>query len=536
VKSPAPPIRLAFLALVLAAGLAIDQGRAGDAALESAAALFKRGEVLNLRVEIEPREWSALKADHRQDARCTVREGTNIYNSVGVHLKGAAGSFRELDDKPALTLTFNRFEPKLRFHGLRKIHLNNSVQDPSYMTELICGEMFEAAGVPAPRVAHARVTLNGRDVGFYVVKEGFTRDFLARNFKQTDGNLYDGGFLKDVADLINDESNKQYTNKSDLKALSRAARERDPAARWEKLGHVLDMDRFISLMAMEVLVWHWDGYSMNRNNYRLYGDSGNGKMVFFPHGMDQMFGEAGGPIQPEMQGAVASAVIQTPEGRRRYLDRIRVLFNEAFNLQVLTNRINDVYARIHPAIAAISDEAAREHAEAVNDLRERVANRHRGIETQFDEGTLTTLQFDAHGVATPANWKERDPTDGTRLDPGTDSQGNRQLHIRASEGCRASWRTRVILDPGRYRFEGTVRTAKVVAISDDRGEGAGLRISGQSRNGGNKITGTSGPRVISFPFEVSDSNQSIELICELRGNSGDAWFDVGSLKIIHEAR
>jgi hypothetical protein len=26
------------------------------------------------------------------------------------------------------------------------------------------------------------------------------------------------------------------------------------------------------------------------------------------------------------------------------------------------------------------------------------------------------------------------------------------------------------------------------------------------------------------------------LICELRGNSGDAWFDVGSLKIIHEAR
>lgn len=535
-KSPALSIRHLLLALVLVAGPGIARLRAGDPALESAAELFKRGEVLNVKVEIAPREWSALKADHRQDARCTVREGTNTYKSVGVHLKGAAGSFRELDDKPALTLTFNRFEPGLRFHGLRKIHLNNSVQDPSYLTELICGEMFEVAGVPAPRVAHARVTLNGRDVGFYVLKEGFTRDFLARNFSRTDGNLYDGGFLKDVAELVNDESNSQYTNKSDLKALGRAARERDPTVRWEKLNHALDLDRFISFMAMEVLVWHWDGYSMNRNNYRIYDDPATGKMVFFPHGMDQMFGEAGGAILPEMQGTVADAVIRTPEGRRRYLERIRALFNDAFNIQSLTNRINEVYAHIHPAIASMSSEAAREHAEAVSELRERVMNRHRGIESQFEEGTFASLQFDANGVGTPKNWKERDATEQTRLDQVTDSRGNRQLHIVASEGCRASWRTRVTLDPGRYRFEGTVRTAKVVAIVDDRGEGAGLRISGQSRNGGNKVTGTSNARSLSFPFEISSANQSVELICELRGNRGEAWFDAGSLKIVREER
>jgi hypothetical protein len=35
---------------------------------------------------------------------------------------------------------------------MEKFHLNNSVQDPTFMTELICGELFRQAGVPAPRV------------------------------------------------------------------------------------------------------------------------------------------------------------------------------------------------------------------------------------------------------------------------------------------------------------------------------------------------------------------------------------------------
>jgi len=67
---------------------------------------------------------------------------------VAVHLKGAAGSFRQVDDNPALTLSFGKLSSGQRFHGLRKIHLNNSVQDPSFSTEDICGGMFHAAGVP----------------------------------------------------------------------------------------------------------------------------------------------------------------------------------------------------------------------------------------------------------------------------------------------------------------------------------------------------------------------------------------------------
>src|SRR6267378_2681059 len=161
--------------------------------LVAAAALFSNAAPLQVQIQISAADVQALKKDSRRYVRATVLEGEMIYTNVGLHLKGSAGSFRQIDDvKPAFTLSFNQFNLEQRFHGLRKIHLNNSVQDASYVNELLAGELFRAANVPATRAAHAIVTLNGKRLqGLYVLKEGFTRDFLAQYFKKTNGNLYD---------------------------------------------------------------------------------------------------------------------------------------------------------------------------------------------------------------------------------------------------------------------------------------------------------------------------------------------------------
>jgi spore coat protein H len=67
---------------------------------------------------------------------------------------------------------------------------------------------------------------------------------------------------------------------------------------------------------MEILTVHWDGYGMNRNNYRVFHDLDSNKMVFLPHGLDQMFGQwrsrPESPITPMMKGVVARAVISEP--------------------------------------------------------------------------------------------------------------------------------------------------------------------------------------------------------------------------------
>src|SRR5205085_9247534 len=106
---------------------------------------------------------------------------------------GGTGSFRPMEDKPALTLDFSRFKAGQKFHGVRRIYLNNSVEDPTYANEKIGSELFLAAGVPAPRVTRALVELNGRALGLYVLKEGFTEEFLARHFNRVSGELYERG-------------------------------------------------------------------------------------------------------------------------------------------------------------------------------------------------------------------------------------------------------------------------------------------------------------------------------------------------------
>jgi spore coat protein CotH len=104
---------------------------------------------------------------------------------VAIHLKGSAGSFRPVEDKPALTLNFDKFAPGQRFHGLKKIHLNNSVQDSSYLSEQISRELFLAAGVPTTRATQAKVQLNGRNLGVCVLVEGWNKQFLKRHFNKT---------------------------------------------------------------------------------------------------------------------------------------------------------------------------------------------------------------------------------------------------------------------------------------------------------------------------------------------------------------
>src|SRR5690348_16858170 len=141
--------------------------------------LFSQTNVPHLRIEIPPKSLDRLRgrgwswgwggaARERPEVQATVIEGDAVYTNVAVHLKGSAGSFQPVEAKPGLTLNFDKFAKGQRFHGLQKISLNNSVQDPSYSTEKICREIFNAAGVPAPRADYATVELNGRRLGLYV--------------------------------------------------------------------------------------------------------------------------------------------------------------------------------------------------------------------------------------------------------------------------------------------------------------------------------------------------------------------------------
>jgi hypothetical protein len=150
--------------------------------LAAAAALFSNGIPLHIEIQISDADYQALKNDNRKYVRATIIESEKVYTDVGLHLKGAAGSFRQIEEKPAFTLSFNQFNPEQRFHGLRKIHLNNGKEDPTFLREALAAEVFAKARLPVARVVLARTILNGHDLGPYVAIEGFTEEFLGRYF------------------------------------------------------------------------------------------------------------------------------------------------------------------------------------------------------------------------------------------------------------------------------------------------------------------------------------------------------------------
>jgi spore coat protein H len=491
------------------------------------AELFTSGVVRQLRIEIAPSGMKSLRRDPREFVRATAKEEGKVYEDVAIHLKGSIGSFREVDDKPDFTLDFNRFNARQAFHELRRIHLNNSVEDPSYCNELLGSELFRAAGIPAPRVAHAVVTLNGRRLGLYALKEGFTEDFLGCYFKQVGGNLYEPGEGHDVNQRLKRNSvQAPRQDRAALEALADAAQEPDAESRWPRLERALEVDEFVAFMAMEVMVGHRDGYCLARNNFRVYHDLDSGKMVFFPQGMDQLFGNPDAPWRPHMAGLVAKAVMETTEGNRRYRAAFESLLANVFRVQTLSGRVDQIVAHLRPALTAAEFASVRD--EAAN-LRERLAQRQISLKRQLSEPERVLLVF-TNGIGCLGGWVKVDAPVSGQMEQGQAPDHTPALHIMTRSESSASWRTHALLNRGLYRFEGQVKVSGVKPLPYGKHQGAGLRITGGIRESG--LVGDSDWRALSAVFEVTEETQDVEMVCELRASCGEAWFGLESLRLI----
>ena len=484
--------------------------------------LFTNEPVRFIQIELSAENVAALKKDARTYVPCTFKESGATYTNVGVRLKGV-GSFRPIDQKPSLSFKFNKFVAKQEFYGLSRVALNNSVQDPTYLNEALCTQFFRDIGVPAARATHAWVHLNGRDLGLYVLMEGINKDFLRRHFKSDSGNLYEG-YTQDIEEDL-DQDNGEDISQSDLRMLAKAAREPNANERWERLNKLLDVDRFISMMAGEILTIHWDGYWINKNNYRIYHDIATGKMVMFPHGMDNMFQQATWSWRPTMSGLLTRAVLLTSEGQKRYRERISNILTNQFRAELLTNRVAEIAAHVQPVIAERNAAGLKDWEQQVSGLRERINARHKSITEQLAALKHPT-KFDSKGIAALDGWK-------SQIDAGKPecTQAGNILKIKQGGGGAgmASWRARAILDPGKYRFEGKVKVLEVLPAN--RSDiGAMLRVSGSKVIP--QVRGTSDWRSVSHAFEVQFPSDQVELVCELACLVGEAWFDASSMRLI----
>ena len=486
-------------------------------------------------LEIAPVECAKLAENAREYVPCRLREqGGDSWDNAAVKLKGAAGSFRDLGDKPAFTLRIDKYRKKQFFHGLSKFHLNNSVQDETYLHEWLCAGLFRDAGIAAPRVAHARVILNGRELGLYVLKEGFDKKWITRHFAAADGNLYDGGFCQDIdAELERDEG-KGPDDHGDLHGLCEACRMTDSEERWLRISERLDIEAFLTFAAMELMTCHWDGYCWQKNNYRVYFDAGSHKAFFLPHGMDQMFGDPGASILERPGAIVASAVMQNPEWRARFRDRIRQLRPLFDPPNKLLGQVNRMERSIRLVLEQIDPEQAGGYAERVQELKARLTARAANLRDQSDEPEPPPprpLEFTGNEGIELADWQPASESEDAVLEVVAlqDERAAYLIRCGSAGPCIASWRRTLLLARGEYRLVVSAATSDLAPLQDEKGAGAGVRISGSTRTTG--LEGTSHWQPLEFRFSVAEDEQEVTLVAELRATAGQVQFDTQSMRL-----
>jgi len=300
-------IRVVGLALVLALlGCALAQSAL---AADEAGSIYDPGQVFFVNLTLSPTERAKLEATPDEYVKGTFSmtksangtpSGAEVpfipSQAAEIRLKGnVGGSFRDLSKKAAFKLKFKKTEAVL---GLRKMTLNNMVQDPSMVHETLAYAAFRAAGVPASRTGYAYVRLNGEDLGVYLDLENLDSVGLARIFGSFDDetqHLYEGEGGHDVkpgeATAFEVDEGPE-DDIADLEALIKAVNDEGGGPFSERLATHADLAEMTKMWAVEKYIDHWDGYSghaepfLRPNNYYLFSEP-SGRFQMLPWGADQ---------------------------------------------------------------------------------------------------------------------------------------------------------------------------------------------------------------------------------------------------------
>lgn len=305
-----------------------------SAAEDEAAWLFDPGSVVEIDLGLSPGEMDALELDRDeyQPGTFQLRLGGEVQGpplgDVGIRLKGGIGSKRPLSAKTGFKIKFNEYAKKQTLFGLKRLTLNNMVQDPSMLHETLTYELFGALGLPASRTGYAFVRLNGEIYGVYLNIETLDSISLSRWFDST-GHLYEADTPGvDLApgragDFEVDEGDDEEIG--DLENLIAAA-SADEGDWSDGMAGVADLTQMTRMWAIERYVGHWDGYAggaggLRPNNYYVHSDAA-GLFSMLPWGADQTWG-ARLEFDEQAGGRLFNSCLADESCKALYVDALR---------------------------------------------------------------------------------------------------------------------------------------------------------------------------------------------------------------------
>ena len=268
------------------------------AAGDPAAALYQTSKVVRIDLKTNA-ALNSIGIDNYVDATFKLTMGSEVFGGtsgfgawdIKLRLKGNR-SFRSFPAKAALRLEFP--SELQRVFGIRRMTLNNMIQDRSKVNEAVGYTLFRGMGIAAPRTSYAQIWVNDVPYGLYLNVESIDSVALEkRNKVGGSDHLYEGSLGSQGNPLDPNDAHYQVdvgslTNRSDLAALISASQE--ASATWySRVNAVADLKEMTRFWAVERYIGNWDGYSSpSISNYYLHSNT-EGRFQMLPWGIDQIF-------------------------------------------------------------------------------------------------------------------------------------------------------------------------------------------------------------------------------------------------------
>jgi spore coat protein H len=335
------PLRLASITTLLASSLMCT----APATAQTSDDLFAPAVLQDIQLTMKQGDWETLQANYLIDTYypADMKWREVVVPQVGVRSRGSGSRNAK---KPGLKVDFGRYLDQTAF-GLKSIVLANAIQDPSMLAQRIGLGMFAQMGMPASRVVHARVFVNGNYIGLYELIEPVDKTFLARAFDQDEkGKTENGGYLyeyhwksdypwdylgpdlKIYAELFEPkthESEAPVPLYGPLETLFKRLNEVSDSQFERQVGELLDLRQFVRHIAVENFIAEHDGFLGNwgPNNFYLYRFQGRTVSQLLPWDKDlALWAKDYDILQGVNDNVLARRVLSIPAYFRLYLETL----------------------------------------------------------------------------------------------------------------------------------------------------------------------------------------------------------------------
>lgn len=242
----------------------------------------------------------------------TLNFNGKTWFKIGAKFKGNSSleeSWNKGSLKLPLRMQFDKFGNVYQgidnqcFYGFRQMTFSNNALDPSQIREKLAYELMDKFNIPVPKTNFAEIYIDHGDGlnyhGLYTMTETIEDQMITRCFGGTKGNCYkpEGSAQLLKGEITNEglgrKTNEWSTDISDITnfvdILHDASRTTNPEIWHNKLEKVFDVEGFLKWLAANTVMQNWDAYGISPQNFYLYHNPQNDKIVFIPWDVSESF-------------------------------------------------------------------------------------------------------------------------------------------------------------------------------------------------------------------------------------------------------